>query len=190
MSLRQIIYANDPRLREKSKRVAQFGPALKALARDMLETMHEAHGVGLAAPQVGLLQRMFVAYLPEDEEDPQSGKPYVLVNPKLVKASRGEVEGEEGCLSIPTWYGVVSRPDWLVVKAQDAEGKPIRIKAEGYLARVFMHEMDHLDGVLFVDRVDSPDKLWQVKPEDMQPDEVEDPAGQRTDEERPIAEAA
>jgi peptide deformylase len=173
MAVREIIYANDPRLRQKAKQVKQFGPALKSLADDMLETMHASHGVGLAAPQIGLLQRIFVAYLPEDEEDPQSGKPYVLINPKVVKASRDEVEGEEGCLSIPTWYGVVSRPDWVIVKAQDANGKSIRVKAKDYLARVFLHEMDHLDGILFVDRVESPDKLWQVKPEDMQQDAPE-----------------
>ena len=173
MAVREIIFANDPRLRQKAKQVKQFGPALKSLAEDMLETMHADHGVGLAAPQIGLLQRIFVAYLPEDEEDPQSGKPYVLVNPKVVKASRDEVEGEEGCLSIPTWYGLVSRPDWVIVKGQDVNGKPMRMKVEGFLARVFLHEMDHLDGILFVDRVESPDKLWQVKPEDMQQEEQE-----------------
>ncbi len=167
MAVREIIFANDSRLHQKAKRVKQFGPALKALADDMLETMREANGVGLAAPQIGLLQRLFVAYLPEDEEDPQSGKPYVLVNPEVVKASRSQVEGEEGCLSIPTWYGLVSRPEWVLVKAQDTNGKSVRIKAEGFLARVFLHEMDHLEGILFVDRVDSADKLWQVKPESM-----------------------
>jgi peptide deformylase len=167
MALRKIIYADDTRLKQKAKRVKQFGPPLKALADDMLETMHAAHGLGLAASQIGLLQRLFVVQLPEDEEDPQSGKPFVLVNPEVVKTSRHEVEGEEGCLSIPTWYGLVWRPEWVEVKAQDTNGKPMRIKAEGLLARVFLHEMDHLDGVLFVDRVESPDKLWQVKPEDL-----------------------
>jgi peptide deformylase len=171
MASREIIYASDPRLREKAKRVKQFGTPLKTLADDMLETMNEAHGIGLAAPQIGLLQRMFVAQLPEDEEDPQSGKPFVLINPEVVKSSRDEVEGEEGCLSIPTWYGLVWRPEWVVVKAQDVNGKPIRIKATGMLARVFLHEMDHLDGILFVDRVEDPDKLWQVTPEDLQEEE-------------------
>ncbi len=172
MAIRQIIYANDPRLRQKAKRVKQFGPALKALADDMLETMRSAHGIGLAAPQIGLLQRLFVAELPEDEDadDPQSGKPFVLVNPEIVKTSQTEVEGEEGCLSIPTWYGLVWRPEWVVVKAKDVNGKSIRIKAEGLLARVFLHEIDHLNGVLFIDRVESPDKLWQVKPEDLEAD--------------------
>lgn len=168
MTVREIIYASDPRLRQKAKRVNQFGPALEALAKDMLETMHDANGIGLAAPQIGLLQRLFVAELPGDEDDPQSGEPFVLVNPEVVKTSRNEVEGEEGCLSIPTWYGLIYRPEWIVVKAQDTTGKPVRIKAEGLLARVFLHEIDHLDGVLFVDRTESPDKLWQVKPEDVQ----------------------
>jgi len=167
MATRQIIYASDPLLREKAKRIKHFGPALKELADNMLTTMHEAHGIGLAAPQIGLLQRMFVAELPEDENEPQSGKPFVLINPELIKTSRKEAEGEEGCLSIPTWYGMVWRPEWIVVKAQDVNGKPIRIRAQGMLARVFLHEMDHLDGVLFVDRVESPDKLWQTKPEDL-----------------------
>ena len=170
MAIRSIIYANDPRLRQKAKRVRQFGPSLKALADDMLETMRAAHGIGLAAPQVGVLQRLFVAELPEDEEDPQSGKPFVLVNPEVVKTSRTQVEGEEGCLSIPTWYGLVWRPEWVVIKAKDVNGKSFRLKAEGMLARVFLHEMDHLDGILFVDRVESPDKLWQVKPEELSDD--------------------
>jgi peptide deformylase len=183
MASREIIYANNPRLREKAKRVKQFGSPLKALADDMLETMHEAHGIGLAAPQIGLLQRMFVAQLPEDEEDPQSGKPFVLINPEVVKTSRNEFEGEEGCLSIPTWYGLVWRPEWAVVKAQDVNGKPIRIKAEGLLARVFLHEMDHLDGVLFVDRVENPEKLWQVKPEDLQQEAQEAQNEQEPEEE-------
>jgi peptide deformylase len=168
MAVKEIFYANDPRLRQHAKRIKQFGPDLKALADDMLETMHVANGIGLAAPQVGLLQRLFVAQLPENEEDPQSGKPYVLVNPEVIKTSRDEIEGEEGCLSIPTWYGIVSRPEWVVVKAKDVNGKPIRVKAQGLLARVFLHEMDHLDGVLFVDRVESPEKLWQVTPEDLE----------------------
>ena len=166
MAIKDILYASDSRLREKAKHVKQFGPALKTLAEDMIETLHAAHGLGLAAPQLGLLQRVFVAELPKDENDPQSGKPFVVINPEVVKTAPKEVEGEEGCLSIPTWYGMVWRPEWVVVKAQDVNGRPVRLKAEGLLARVFLHEMDHLNGVLFVDRVESPDKLWQVKPEE------------------------
>lgn len=190
MASREIIYASDSRLREKAKRVKQFGAPLKALADDMLETMREAYGIGLAAPQIGLLQRMFVAQLPEDEEEPQSGKPFVLINPEVVKTSRDEVEGEEGCLSIPTWYGLVWRPEWVVVKAQDVNGKPTRIKAKGLLARVFLHEMDHLDGVLFVDRVEDSEKLWQVLPEDLQEEEGAQNDGEAEVEADTIAEMA
>jgi peptide deformylase len=171
MATRQILLASDPRLRQKSKPVKQFGPELKALADDMLESMIAGSGIGLAAPQIGLLQRLLVARLPEDADDPESGKSYALVNPRLVKASSQEVEGVEGvegCLSIPTWYGKVWRPEWAVVKARTVQGKPIRIKAEGYLGRVFLHEMDHLDGILFTDHIESPEDLWQEVPEDVE----------------------
>lgn len=168
MALRTIIYANDPRLRQKAKPVRQFGPALKALAEDMLETMRAAHGIGLAAPQIGLLQQVIVVELPKDEQDPQSGKSYALVNPQLVEASRQEVEGIEGCLSLPTWYGRVWRPEWVVVRAKSPLGKPIRLKARGMLARVILHEMDHLEGVLFTDRVRDSQGLWQELPEEAQ----------------------
>lgn len=164
MAIRSIIYADNPRLREKSKKVKIFGPALQRLVDDMLETMDEAHGLGLAAPQVDVRQRVVVIRLPEDEEDPQSGQTYALVNPEIVRSS-GEEEGEEGCLSIPGWYGLVRRAAAVVVKAQDVKGKSFRLKGHGMLARALQHEIDHLDGVLFIDRVDSPDKLWQAAPE-------------------------
>jgi peptide deformylase len=162
MAVREIFLASDPRLRQKAKPIKNFGSELKALADDMLETMREANGVGLAAPQIGLLHRIFVAEVPEAfEEDPNHGKHFALVNPQLVKASREQVEGIEGCLSIPTWYGRVWRPQWIIVKARTPNGKPIRLKAEGYLARIFSHEMDHLDGILFTDHIENPEDLWQ-----------------------------
>jgi len=166
MTVKRIYYANDPRLRQKAKLVKQFGPELKTLADDMLETMKVGNGVGLAAPQVGLLQRILVAELPADEDIPHSGKPFVLVNPQIVDSSHQEVDGVEGCLSVPNWFGRVWRPEWVVIKAKTVHGKPTRIKAEDYLARVFLHEMDHLDGILFIDRVESPDDLWQQTPEE------------------------
>lgn len=172
MAIRQVLYADDPRLRQKAKQVKQFGPALKALADDMLETMHAANGLGLAAPQIGVLQKLFVAHLPKNEEDPQSGKDFVLVNPQIVQASPERVEGVEGCLSIPSWYGRVERAEWVVVKALNVHGKPVRIKAHGMLARVFQHEIDHLNGVLFVDHIRKPEDLWQELPEE----EQEEPA--------------
>jgi peptide deformylase len=163
MAVRPIFYVNNPLLRQKSKKVRQFNSALRALAEDMAETMRENNGIGLAAPQVGVLQRLITVELPENEEDPQSGKLYVVVNPEIVKAEGEEEETPEGCLSIPNWYGLVKRASRVTVKGQDVKGKPIRIKADGLLARVFQHEIDHLQGVLFIDLVDDPDKIWRVE---------------------------
>ncbi len=147
-------------LRQKARKVKRFGPELERLAQDMLETMREAHGVGLAAPQVGLPLRLFVAEVPEDMEDePHAGETHVFVNPKIVKVGREEVEREEGCLSIPGIYGDVWRADEVVIRAQDVKGKPIRVRAKGFLARIILHEYDHLEGILFVDRVEDPSTL-------------------------------
>jgi peptide deformylase len=167
MAARPIVYVNDPLLRQKSKKVRQFNSALRALADDMVETMLENNGLGLAAPQVGALQRLITIKMPEDEEeDPQSGKLYVVVNPEIAKAEGEEEEGVEGCLSIPNWYGLVKRAPRVTVKGQNLKGKPIRIKANGMLARAFQHEIDHLNGVLFIDLVESPDKIWRVEREE------------------------
>jgi len=146
-------------LRQRAKRIKRFSAELRALAEDMVETMHEAYGVGLAGPQIGLPIRIFVAEIPEEENNPQSGKTYVLVNPKIIKAGREQVLGEEGCLSIPGIYGDVWRSEEVVVRAQDVNGKEIRVRARGFLARVFQHEIDHLDGILFIDRVEEPGNL-------------------------------
>ncbi len=164
MAVRQIIYVDNPRLRLKSKKVKTFGPALEALARDMLETMEAANGLGLAAPQIDVHQRVVVIKLPEDEEDPQSGRTYIMVNPEIVKAL-GEEEDQEGCLSVPGWWGLVKRATTVTVKAQDLKGKAFRLKAHGLLARAVQHEIDHLNGVLFIDRVEGPDKLFKVERE-------------------------
>ncbi len=171
MAQRQIIYADNPHLREKSKKVRTFGPGLQTLIEDMVETMHEANGQGLAAPQVDVLERVIVIELPKDEEDAQSGKLFALVNPEIVRAE-GKEEGEEGCLSIPGWWGEVNRATFVTVKAQDMKGKWIRIKAYDLLARVLQHEIDHLDGVLFIDRIEDPDKLHRVQPKSEEEGEV------------------
>ncbi len=147
-------------LRQKARKVKRFGPDLERLANEMLETMRDAHGVGLAAPQVGLPVRLFVAEVPEDMEDePHAGESYIFVNPKIIKVGREEVEREEGCLSIPGIYGDVWRPDEVVVRAQDAKGNTFRLRARGFLARIILHEYDHLEGILFVDRVEDPATL-------------------------------
>lgn len=155
----EIYTVDDPQqralLRSRSRKVPKVTPRLVALAEQMLETMHNANGVGLAAPQVGIPQRFFVAELPEDEENHLPRETYVLFNPEIVKSS-GEQIGYEGCLSIPGYVGEVARAEKVAVKGLDERGHPVRYKAEGYLARVFQHEIDHLDGVLYTDRLTDP----------------------------------
>ncbi len=166
MTLRKIIYADDPRLRQKAKKVKRFGPELKKLATDMLETMRESNGVGLAGPQIGVMQRIFVAEIPEGEDDPYSGKSFVIINPEITKRSEEIEEGQEGCLSIPGWYGLVNRHASIEIKARTWNGKTVKLRPSGFLARVFQHENDHLDGILFVDHISEAEKLWQIQPED------------------------
>ena len=149
-------------LRSKARKVQAVTPKLVALAERMLETMRQANGVGLAAPQVGVSQRFFVAELPEDEENDRPRETYVLFNPEIVK-SRGEQIGYEGCLSIPGYIGEVARHEQVTIKGLDEKGRPVRLKAEGYLARVFQHEIDHLDGILFTERLTDPSTFQPVE---------------------------
>ena len=178
MTVRPIILADNPILREKSKKVKVFGEALQALIDDMVETMQAVNGIGLAAPQVGVLERVIVIQLPEDEEEPQGSKLFALCNPQIARAD-GEEESEEGCLCLPGFVGDVKRATSVTVKAQDRRGKKVRIKAEGLLARAFQHEVDHLNGILYIDRVESPDKLRRIVP----PEEEE---GEDTQTEAPL----
>ena len=152
-------------LRTKSRKVQKVTRQLVDVAHEMLELMHQIEGVGLAAPQIGILQRFFVAELPEDPDDPDSelrGRPLVLFNPEIIK-SKGEEAGLEGCLSIPGWVGEVARYEQLTVEGLDERGKKVRHKVEGYMARVFQHEIDHLDGILFTDRLTDPSTFRPVE---------------------------
>ena len=165
MAIRQIITPVKPILRHKAKKVTTFGPGLKTLVEDMIDTMREAPGVGLAAPQVAVSQRVIVVeYAPEPDEgrEPEPPKLYRVVNPEIVKASEDMVTGVEGCLSIPGYTGDVPRHTAVTVKGFNLQGKPVRIKAEGWLARIFQHEIDHLDGILFIDRAT---KIWKAETE-------------------------
>jgi peptide deformylase len=136
----------DPALRAPAKSVTAFDRALKTLADDMLETMYAAPGVGLAGPQVGVSLRIFTF------DDGTSG-PLVMVNPSLADAD-GEVTEEEGCLSIPGPYHPTTRSAAVTCSGQDLDGRPFTLRGEGLLARIFQHETDHLDGTLYIDRLD------------------------------------
>ena len=152
-------------LRRKARKVTDFGPPLQNLIDEMVETMRLAPGVGLAAPQVDIPQRVIVVEF-GDEDDPEvPRKLYTLVNPEITRASKDAVMGTEGCLSIPGVAGEVERAEAVTVKAFNRRGQPVKIKAAGWLARIFQHEIDHLDGVLFVDRAE---RVWQIEDEPSQ----------------------
>ena len=156
----------DPVLRQKAESLGEVDAETRRLIQDMFETMYEADGVGLAAPQVGVSQRVIVI-----DPHEQGMKPFGLINPVILQSAKEVERGEEGCLSIPGLKDIVERPAGVVVEGLDADGQPLHIEAEGLLARVLQHEIDHLDGILFPDRL-SPLKRnmllkrWQkVKPE-------------------------
>jgi peptide deformylase len=150
MALLPILTAPDPRLKKKSKSVDQVDDELRQLMDDMLETMHAAPGIGLAAPQIGVLKRVIV--LDIDREDTKTG-PLCMANPEIVEASDEDVIYEEGCLSVPEHYSDVARPAKVTVRYLDREGKPQDLACEGLLATCVQHEIDHLDGVLFIDHI-------------------------------------
>lgn len=166
MAVREIRILGDPVLRQKAEPLDAVTDEVRALVKDMFETMYDADGVGLAAPQIGISQRIIV--VDPHEEDVQ---PFALINPQIVSYQRDRDRGEEGCLSIPGLKDVVERPAGVVVEGLDVDGNPVRVEAGGLLARVLQHEVDHVDGIMFIDRV-SPLKRkmllakWQkVKPE-------------------------
>ena len=165
MAKLEIRYEPDPILREKAKRIKTFDANLRKLAADMFETMHANAGVGLAGPQIGQPIRLLVAeYVPDSKEE-ERGFKVALCNPEIVKASEEMEEGIEGCLSIPGWIGEVPRHTSITVKAQTPEGKEVRIKADHYYARVLQHEIDHLNGILFTDRVVNIKSLKRISPD-------------------------
>jgi len=149
MTVRPVRLYGDPVLRQRAAEVKEFDGTLQSLLEEMRETMKAYNGVGLAANQVGVLQRVLIVDVPREEGPRQR---YVLVNPVIEKRA-GTIKGEEGCLSIPGIWEEVTRAKKIVVSALDERGKPIQIEAEDYLARAIQHEVDHLDGVLFVDRL-------------------------------------
>ncbi len=172
MAIRPIIQPDNPVLRKKAHRVTAFDDKLQVLIDDMVETMLDAPGVGLAAPQVAVSQRLIVVRLGDDEDSKkefgdQAGQLFVVANPEIIKRSKSTVEGIEACLSIPGYVGTVDRHEIVVITGLDRYGKPTRIKAKDWLARVFQHEIDHLDGQLYIDIATD---VW--KPEDREKTET------------------
>ncbi len=167
MAIREVIQVPNDRLRQKANTIVSFIPELKQLTQDMFETMRHHNGVGLAGPQIGVLQRIFVAEirptrLEQGEPHPQSGASYIIINPKIIGYSNQLAEGQEGCLSMPGWAGLVERPNWVEVQGQSIEDQPLKVKVDGLLARIFQHEIDHLNGILYTDHITDSEKLWQV----------------------------
>ncbi len=165
MAIREIITVPDKILRGKARKVTSFGAELQTLIDDMVDTMRVAPGVGLAAPQVNAPLRVIVVEFNESEDEETPPKLYMVVNPKITRFSSDQDFGTEGCLSLPRIVGDVERPISVTVKGFNRRGQPLKIKASGWLARIFQHEVDHLDGVLFVDRAD---KVWQIEGETTQ----------------------
>ncbi len=173
MTVLSIIQPDNPILRRQAQRVTDFDAELQVIIDDMVETMTTAQGVGLAGPQVAHSRRLIVLRLPDDKESVEeygedAGKLYVVANPSIVWRSEDKVSGVEGCLSLPGLLGDVDRHESIEVAGQDRHGKPMRLSAGGWLARVFQHEIDHLDGVLYIDIATD---VWR-------PEEEESPAGE------------
>jgi peptide deformylase len=179
MTLREIVTLPEPVLRRKAKPITKFDKDLQTLIDDMIETMREAPGVGLAAPQVNVSQQLAEIEYAADEDDedetedaeenPKPAKPkqlFVIINPEIVKTSEEKVNGIEGCLSIPGLVGEVERHEAIQVKALNRYGKPVKLKVDGWLARIFQHEIDHLNGVLFTDLST---RIWKPTAEEETP---------------------
>lgn len=155
MAVLQIRTLPDPVLRQKAKRVTKIDGSIRKLIDDMIDTMRAASGAGLAAPQIGISLRIAVIELPEEEV-------ITLINPQVIKRT-GERVLEEGCLSVPGYRGEIKRSVTVKVKAQDRQGKEFRLKGEELLAQALEHEIDHLNGILYIDRLESPEKLFKIE---------------------------
>ncbi len=151
MAVRRILLLGEEVLRDPGAEVEAFDDELRELVEDMLETMYFAEGIGLAAPQIGVSRRVCVLDL-HDEDNPEGGR-WVFVNPVIVESTDEEDKATEGCLSIPEMEEVVARPARVTVRGFDADGETVEVEADGLLARALQHEIDHLDGILFIDRL-------------------------------------
>lgn len=154
MAVLKIRTLPDPVLRQKAKKVTKIDGSIQKLIDDMIDTIHAASGAGLAAPQIGVLLRLAVIELPGEDV-------ITLINPEIIKR-QGERTVQEACLSVPGYQGEIKRAVMVKVKAQDRQGREIRLKGEELLAQTLEHELDHLNGTLYIDHIESPDKLWKL----------------------------
>ncbi len=163
MAVLEIVSLPNPVLRRKAHKITDFGKDFRVLVEDMIETMREAPGVGLAAPQVAVPLRLVVVEYGDDEDEKVPKKLFVVANPEIVERSEETELGIEGCLSVPGLIGEVERNLRVTVKGQNRQGNPVKIKAEGWLARIFQHEIDHVNGIVYTDLTD---KVWKPTAED------------------------
>ncbi len=163
MALREIKFVPDEVLRRKAHKITNFDASFQALVDDMIETMREAPGVGLAAPQIGESMRLIVVEYGDDENEEAPKRLFSLANPEIVQCSEETEMGVEACLSVPGLAGDVERSIRIVVKGQNRRGSPVKYKLSDWMARIFQHEIDHLDGVLFTDRAT---KIWKPTAEE------------------------
>jgi peptide deformylase len=160
MALRKIVTFPNDVLRKTAEPVTVFDDELQVLVDDMIETMRDAPGVGLAAPQIGLSKRLVVIEFGSEFDESIPKQVFVLVNPEIVDYSEETVRGIEGCLSVPDLVGSVDRSTVVTVRAQDQTGKKTKFRTEGWLARIFQHEIDHINGILYTDRAE---EIWQAE---------------------------
>jgi peptide deformylase len=164
MTVKTINTFPDTVLRQKAETVKVFDKDLQRLTEDMIETMRDAPGVGLAAPQIGVSKRVIVIEFGNEDDDTLPKQLFVMVNPEIVSESKEKVVGIEGCLSVPGVVGEVDRAQVVSVVGQGTDGKKIKIRAQGWLARIFQHEIDHVNGILYTDRAEN---LWQPEPDEL-----------------------
>ncbi len=152
MPAREVIIVPHPALRKKAEKVTDFGPDLQNLIDDMIFTLHEASGAGLAAPQVNVSQQVILVEYGNEDDEEIPPTLYVTVNPRVSRFSKETEFGAEGCLSIPGLMGEIERSQDIIVEGQNRKGEPVKLRLAGWTARIFQHEIDHLDGILFTDR--------------------------------------
>ncbi len=162
MSAREIIIIPHLTLRKKSEKVSDFGPDLQQLIEDMIETLHENSGAGLAAPQINVPQQVILVEYGTEENEEIPPTLHVVINPRVTRFSQEILTGAEGCLSVPGLMGEIERADEIVLEGQDRFGEPLKMRLQGWVARIFQHEIDHINGILFTDRATS---VWETDEE-------------------------